>query len=94
MRAPAKGRRARAGDGERGRRAGRGQGVCVNLRFDTAEARALGVENHVCELQLLLADLVDPDVRPRRRGGDDTGSPLESAPRSRPAHSPIPLAPT
>ncbi len=35
---------------------GRGglQGVILNLRIDTAEARSLGVETHVCELQLLL----------------------------------------
>jgi hypothetical protein len=28
--------------------------VAVNLCVDSAEARALGVEGHVCELQLLL----------------------------------------
>jgi hypothetical protein len=34
--------------------AGRGrQGVVVNLLFDTAEARQLGIEGHVCELQLI-----------------------------------------
>ncbi len=35
------------------------QGVIVNLRVDTEEARALGVETHVCELQLLL---MSPEV--------------------------------
>jgi hypothetical protein len=35
------------------------QGVILNLRLDTAEARALGVETHVCELQLLL---MSPEV--------------------------------
>ena len=35
------------------------QGVIVNLRIDTTEARMLGVETHVCELQLLL---MSPEV--------------------------------
>ena len=30
------------------------QGVVLNLRVDTDVTRALGVENHVCEVQLLL----------------------------------------
>jgi hypothetical protein len=34
----------------------RGQGVTVNLLFDCEEARGLGIEGHVCELQLLLRD--------------------------------------
>ena len=29
------------------------QSVVVNLRFDCAETRRLGVEGHVCELQLV-----------------------------------------
>ena len=29
-----------------------GQGVVLNLVFDTADARRLGIEGHVCELQL------------------------------------------
>ncbi len=37
------------------------QGVVVNLRLDTAGARELGVETHVCELQLLL---MSPEVTP------------------------------
>ncbi len=32
--------------------------VVVNLRFCTAEARRLGVDGHVCELQLNLASFV------------------------------------
>jgi len=32
--------------------------VVVNVRFDTAEARRLGVDGHVCELQLNLASFV------------------------------------
>ncbi len=32
--------------------------VVVNLRFCTAEARRLGVDGHVCELQLNLAVFV------------------------------------
>ncbi len=35
------------------------QGVILNLRIDTTEARMLGVETHVCELQLLL---MSPEV--------------------------------
>ena len=45
----------------RGPAAGRGlrrglrrQAVVVNLRLDSEQTRALGLENHVCELQLVL----------------------------------------
>ena len=43
-------RRSQRWEGLSGR--ARGQGVVVNLRFDDAAAWALGVEGHVCELQL------------------------------------------
>ncbi len=36
------------------------QCVVVNLRFDCAETRRLGVEGHVCELQLALRAFVRP----------------------------------
>ena len=44
---------------------GRDQAVVVNLRLDSDETRLLGVEGHVCELQLLLAALEPPEVRVR-----------------------------
>ncbi len=47
-----------------------GQGVVVNLRIDLEETRLLGVEHHVCELQLLHAAL-DPPAEP----------PVRAAPR-------------
>ena len=35
------------------------------MRFDTPEARRLGVENHVCELQLVLSELMEPEEEVR-----------------------------
>ena len=40
------------------------QCVRVNLRFDGAAARRLGVENHVCEVQLVLRAALDGEVHP------------------------------
>jgi hypothetical protein len=37
--------------------------VVVNLRVDAMETRVLGVENHVCEVQLVLAAFADVEVR-------------------------------
>ena len=43
------------------------QGVVLNLRVDTDETRALGVENHVCEVQLLPKSSAYMQVGCRRR---------------------------
>ncbi len=44
-----------------------GQAVVVNLVFDTTEVRRLGIEGHVCELQLTtrgFADRAQVQIRP------------------------------
>ena len=38
------------------------QAVIVNLCMNSEETRGLGVENHVCELQLVLRDVASPKV--------------------------------
>jgi hypothetical protein len=50
--------------------------VVVSLRLDCAEARLLGVETHVCELQLVLADLEPPAAAPEVRPPPTRGRPL------------------
>jgi hypothetical protein len=37
--------------------------VVVKVRFDGEATEMLGLENHVCEVQLLLRQIVDPRVR-------------------------------
>ena len=37
--------------------------MVINLRIDTAETRELGIEYHVCELQLTLRDFAELIVR-------------------------------
>ena len=39
------------------------QAVIVNLRIETDEARRLGLENHVCEVQLLMRPFAPLPVR-------------------------------
>ena len=41
--------------------------VAINLRIDNAETRALGVEGHVCEVQLILCAFAELKVNQRRR---------------------------
>jgi hypothetical protein len=43
--------------------------LCINLRLVTDETTRLGVENHVCELQLLLKSFAElkVNIRPPRR---------------------------
>ena len=36
--------------------------IAVNLRIDSQETRRLGVETHVCELQLILRSFADIKV--------------------------------
>ena len=38
------------------------QAVLVNLRFDNPDTRRLGLEGHVCELQLLLQQFAELQV--------------------------------
>jgi hypothetical protein len=38
--------------------------VALNLRLDTAETRRLGLEAHVCEVQLVLVDFARLKVQP------------------------------
>ena len=38
--------------------------MIINLKFDSDEARLLVVENHICEIQLLLRSLAPPQVPP------------------------------
>ena len=40
--------------------------MALNLRLDTAETRRLGLEAHVCEVQLVLVDFARLKVRPLR----------------------------
>ncbi len=48
--------------------------LAVNLRLDTAETRALGVEIHVCEVQLLLLQMAAIKVRLRSKLKDENCS--------------------
>ena len=43
------------------------QAVVLNVRLKSNDARLLGIEMHICEVQLLLAELVDLQVRARGR---------------------------
>ena len=45
------------------------QGVILNLVIDTCETRILGAENHVCELQLVLDDILRDQVLASSKAG-------------------------
>jgi hypothetical protein len=38
------------------------QAVVIKIRFESLDTLSLGLENHVCEVQLLLRPVVDPEV--------------------------------